>query len=64
MPLHYCMLKLNVKIEEKYKLTYIESYFYYIQMAEVGYHCYAPDWLGYGFSERPQPVYDFSYTGI
>ena len=33
-------------------------------MAEFGYHCYAPDWLGYGFSERPQPVYDFSYTGI
>ncbi|MCO5605230.1 hypothetical protein L7F22_059410 [Adiantum nelumboides] len=32
------------------------------KMAEAGYHCYAPDWIGYGFSERPQPVYDFSYT--
>jgi pimeloyl-ACP methyl ester carboxylesterase len=33
------------------------------QMAKAGYHCYAPDWLGFGFSEKPQPDYDFSYTG-
>ncbi|MCO5566351.1 hypothetical protein L7F22_020028 [Adiantum nelumboides] len=42
-----------------------QSYSYRIaieKMAEAGYHCYAPDWIGYGFSERPQPVYDFSYT--
>jgi pimeloyl-ACP methyl ester carboxylesterase len=32
-------------------------------MAKEGYHCYAPDWIGYGFSEKPQPDYDFSYTG-
>lgn len=43
----------------------IQSYSYRVvleKMAEAGYHCYAPDWLGYGFSERPQPVYDFAYT--
>ncbi|KAI5074595.1 hypothetical protein GOP47_0010556 [Adiantum capillus-veneris] len=42
-----------------------QSYSYRVvleKMAEAGYHCYAPDWIGYGFSERPQPVYDFSYT--
>lgn len=33
-------------------------------MAKEGYHCYAPDWLGFGFSEKPQPEYDFAYTGI
>eukprot|EP00250_Pteridium_aquilinum_P019858 c24608_g1_i1 orf=827-1387(-) len=45
----------------------IQSYSYRVvieKMAEAGYHCYAPDWIGYGFSERPQPVYDFSYTGV
>lgn len=42
-----------------------QSYSYRIvieKMAEAAYHCYAPDWLGFGFSERPQPVYDFVYT--
>lgn len=42
-----------------------QSYSYRVvleKMAEAGYHCYAPDWIGYGFSERPQPVYYFSYT--
>lgn len=42
-----------------------QSYSYRIvieQLAEAGYHCYAPDWLGFGFSEKPQPVYDFTYT--
>eukprot|EP00252_Welwitschia_mirabilis_P020964 TRINITY_DN5253_c0_g1_i1.p1 TRINITY_DN5253_c0_g1~~TRINITY_DN5253_c0_g1_i1.p1 ORF type:complete len:391 (-),score=54.34 TRINITY_DN5253_c0_g1_i1:159-1331(-) len=32
------------------------------QMADLGYHCYAPDWLGFGFSEKPEPGYEFSYT--
>ena len=58
------MLKPCPNIEEKYVLKCIEPNFLCTQMAEAGYHCYAPDWLGYGFSERPQPVYDFSYTGI
>ena len=35
----------------------------FLQLAEEGYHCYAPDWIGFGFSETPQPEYDFSYTG-
>ncbi|CAK9205618.1 unnamed protein product [Sphagnum troendelagicum] len=42
-----------------------QSYSYRVvltQMAKAGYHCYAPDWLGFGFSEKPQPDYDFSYT--
>ncbi|KAL6651926.1 hypothetical protein ACP70R_010851 [Stipagrostis hirtigluma subsp. patula] len=32
------------------------------QMADAGYHCYAPDWIGFGFSEMPQPGYGFDYT--
>lgn len=32
------------------------------QMADAGYHCYAPDWLGFGFSQKPQPGFDFAYT--
>ncbi|GLJ43362.1 hypothetical protein SUGI_0900830 [Cryptomeria japonica] len=32
------------------------------QMADAGYHCYAPDWLGFGFSQKPQPRFDFAYT--
>eukprot|EP00850_Spirogloea_muscicola_P016188 SM000130S27075 [mRNA] locus=s130:36435:39651:+ [translate_table: standard] len=32
------------------------------QLAKKGYKCYAPDWIGFGFSEKPQPGYDFSYT--
>ncbi|KAH7288365.1 hypothetical protein KP509_31G023700 [Ceratopteris richardii] len=42
-----------------------QSYSYRVvieKMGEAGYHCYAPDWIGYGFSERPQPKYGFSYT--
>ncbi|XP_047316932.1 haloalkane dehalogenase isoform X2 [Impatiens glandulifera] len=32
------------------------------QMADSGYHCYAPDWIGFGFSDMPQPGYGFNYT--
>lgn len=42
-----------------------QSYSYRVvlaQMAKEGYHCYAPDWIGFGFSEKPQPEYDFAYT--
>ncbi|EES12959.1 hypothetical protein SORBI_3006G238200 [Sorghum bicolor] len=31
------------------------------QMADAGYHCYAPDWIGFGFSEMPQPGYGFDF---
>ncbi|CAN6277129.1 unnamed protein product [Urochloa humidicola] len=31
------------------------------EMADAGYHCYAPDWLGFGFSEMPQPGYGFDF---
>lgn len=33
-------------------------------MADAGFHCFAPDWIGFGFSEKPQPGYGFSYTGL
>ncbi|XP_078443256.1 alpha/beta-Hydrolases superfamily protein [Wolffia australiana] len=32
------------------------------QMAEAGFHCFAPDWIGFGFSDKPQPGYGFDYT--
>ncbi|KAL6134288.1 hypothetical protein ACLB2K_066520 [Fragaria x ananassa] len=32
------------------------------QMSELGFRCFAPDWLGFGFSDKPQPGYDFDYT--
>ncbi|KAL8121404.1 hypothetical protein AgCh_018223 [Apium graveolens] len=32
-------------------------------MADAGFRCFAPDWLGFGFSEKPLPKYDFDYTG-
>ncbi|KAF7019123.1 hypothetical protein CFC21_032329 [Triticum aestivum] len=31
------------------------------QMADAGYHCFAPDWIGFGFSEMPQPGYGFDF---
>ncbi|WVZ87416.1 hypothetical protein U9M48_034053 [Paspalum notatum var. saurae] len=31
------------------------------QMADSGYHCFAPDWIGFGFSEMPQTGYGFDY---
>lgn len=42
-----------------------QSYSYRVvmsQMADAGFHCFAPDWLGFGFSEKPLPGYDFDYT--
>ncbi|KAL1809730.1 hypothetical protein ACET3Z_026720 [Daucus carota] len=44
-----------------------QSYSYRVvmsQMADAGFRCYAPDWLGFGFSEKPLPKYDFDYTEI
>lgn len=32
------------------------------QLSQKGYDCYAPDSLGFGFSQKPQPGYDFAYT--
>ncbi|KAL4179845.1 hypothetical protein AMTRI_Chr13g122140 [Amborella trichopoda] len=32
-----------------------------VQMADLGFHCFAPDWIGFGFSDKPQPGYGFSY---
>ncbi|KMZ76447.1 Hydrolase, alpha/beta fold family protein [Zostera marina] len=42
-----------------------QSYSYRVvmsQMADSGFHCFAPDWIGFGFSDRPQPGYKFNYT--
>ncbi|GER48451.1 alpha/beta-Hydrolases superfamily protein [Striga asiatica] len=42
-----------------------QSYSYRVvmsQMAEAGFHCLAPDWIGFGFSEKPQAGYGFDYT--
>uniref|UniRef100_A0A1D1Z6J0 Haloalkane dehalogenase 2 n=1 Tax=Anthurium amnicola TaxID=1678845 RepID=A0A1D1Z6J0_9ARAE len=42
-----------------------QSYSYRVvmsQMAEAGFHCFAPDWIGFGFSDKPQPGYGFNYT--
>ncbi|XP_019454482.1 PREDICTED: uncharacterized protein LOC109355736 [Lupinus angustifolius] len=32
------------------------------QLGDAGFHCYAPDWIGFGFSDKPQPGYGFNYT--
>ncbi|GJV77317.1 alpha/beta hydrolase fold-1 [Tanacetum coccineum] len=33
------------------------------QLADAGFHCFAPDWLGFGFSDKPQAGFDgFDYT--
>ncbi|KAJ3677241.1 hypothetical protein LUZ60_002965 [Juncus effusus] len=32
------------------------------QLSNSGYHCLAPDWIGFGFSDKPQPGYGFNYT--
>ncbi|XP_048234204.1 cis-3-alkyl-4-alkyloxetan-2-one decarboxylase isoform X4 [Ricinus communis] len=31
-------------------------------MSDAGFHCFAPDWIGFGFSDKPQPGYGFNYT--
>ncbi|XP_028556827.1 uncharacterized protein LOC110114351 isoform X2 [Dendrobium catenatum] len=33
-----------------------------LYMSGAGFHCFAPDWIGFGFSDKPQPGYGFSYT--
>lgn len=33
-------------------------------MADAGFHCVAPDWIGFGFSDKPYPKYGFDYTGL
>ncbi|XP_074312671.1 uncharacterized protein LOC141648104 isoform X2 [Silene latifolia] len=32
------------------------------QMSDSGYHCIAPDWIGFGFSDKPYPKFGFDYT--
>eukprot|EP00897_Mesotaenium_endlicherianum_P004528 jgi/Mesen1/4102/ME000216S03355 len=32
------------------------------QFSEKGYRCIAPDAIGFGLSEKPQPEYDYAYT--
>ncbi|GAB2256255.1 hypothetical protein Droror1_Dr00010033 [Drosera rotundifolia] len=42
-----------------------QSYSYRVvmsQMSDIGFHCIAPDWIGFGFSDKPQPGYGFDYT--
>ncbi|XP_057968077.1 uncharacterized protein LOC131157744 [Malania oleifera] len=42
-----------------------QSYSYRVvlsQMSDAGFHCLAPDWIGFGFSDKPQPGYGFNYT--
>uniref|UniRef100_A0A5B6YTR6 AB hydrolase-1 domain-containing protein n=1 Tax=Davidia involucrata TaxID=16924 RepID=A0A5B6YTR6_DAVIN len=42
-----------------------QSYSYRVvmsQMSDYGFHCFAPDWIGFGFSDKPQPGYGFDYT--
>lgn len=34
------------------------------QLSDAGFHCFAPDWIGFGFSDKPQPGYGFNYTGF
>ncbi|KAK4794398.1 hypothetical protein SAY86_012392 [Trapa natans] len=42
-----------------------QSYSYRVvmsQLSDSGFHCFAPDWIGFGFSDKPQPGYGFNYT--
>lgn len=42
-----------------------QSYSYRVvmsQLSDAGFHCFAPDWIGFGFSDKPQPGYGFDYT--
>ncbi|XP_022869561.1 uncharacterized protein LOC111388963 [Olea europaea var. sylvestris] len=43
----------------------MQSYSYRVvmsQMADAGFHCFAPNWIGLGFSDKPQAGYGFDYT--
>ncbi|KAK9131040.1 hypothetical protein Sjap_011527 [Stephania japonica] len=31
-------------------------------MADAGFHYFVPDWIGFEFSDKPQPGYGFNYT--
>ncbi|RAL43246.1 hypothetical protein DM860_015136 [Cuscuta australis] len=42
-----------------------QSYSYRVvmsQIADYGFHCFAPDWIGFGFSEKPRSGNGFDYT--
>ncbi|XP_021736676.1 uncharacterized protein LOC110703221 [Chenopodium quinoa] len=42
-----------------------QSYSYRVvmsQMSDSGFHCLAPDWIGFGFSDKPYPKFGFDYT--
>ncbi|KAL8139377.1 hypothetical protein V2J09_005398 [Rumex salicifolius] len=41
-----------------------QSYSYRVVMSQssIRFHCIAPDWIGFGFSDKPQPGYGFDYT--
>lgn len=41
----------------------VKSISFVHQMADAGFHCFAPDWIGFGFTDKPQPGYGFDYTG-
>ncbi|KAL9238581.1 hypothetical protein vseg_012981 [Gypsophila vaccaria] len=32
------------------------------QMSDAGFRCIAPDWIGFGFSDKPYPKFGFDYT--
>ena len=33
-------------------------------MSDYGFHYFAHDWIGFGFSDKPQPGYGFDYIGF
>ncbi|KAJ8452825.1 hypothetical protein Cgig2_014588 [Carnegiea gigantea] len=42
-----------------------QSYSYRVvmsQMSDDAFYCIAPDWIGFGFSDKPYPGYGFDYT--
>lgn len=42
-----------------------QSYSYRVvmsQLSDAGFRCFAPDWLGFGFSDKPQQGYGFNFT--
>ncbi|XP_020589848.1 uncharacterized protein LOC110031123 isoform X3 [Phalaenopsis equestris] len=44
------------------EVTLNRHHHFFLQMSEAGFRCFAPDWIGFGFSDKPQPGYGFSYT--